>query len=153
MQQNTGSGPLWLVSMVAALAEITEETILAMPEIDEPVGKKESVVGVLDFDLLKLLYLRGQCKEKITVIYEAMSPCAAQECFSEKNEPSRGQIIILAAEHEALDQIFWVSLRTRFPELTGKDKIGVREGWKVVWSEDITDAIFGLIKQVMNVCR
>jgi hypothetical protein len=117
----------WFEKIQAEMEQIDLKTQDLIEKLD-PVGKKETVVGVLNDDLKRLLLLSVQycvsCRK-------AMKPMRMGELKDFMNKVHSNQEI-----SETLRTMFWLAVNDAFSEkITGKD-LGIREGWKIVELED-----------------
>lgn len=134
----------WLEAIFAELKGVSEiQESFAEPE--EKPGPRDTVVGVADHDLRKLFFVFKQYRKRTLEIAVSISLCGAKEREQKIKEAMR-----LDTYADALKELFWVSCRHTFPELWDKPSIGVRKGWKVVWSKpeqrglDLLGAIIGV---------
>ena len=111
-------------------------TTIAGPS--EAVAEGETVVGVLPDELRALWAVRVN----FFTAHKAEAASFDAEAEKEKGAGARGPSPALKARFdaqlgylEAVGDVFWGSVRYEFPALAGKDNIGVRAGWKVVWFE------------------
>jgi hypothetical protein len=115
-------------------------------EPNNEVKKDEHVVGIADPDVRKLYSLAMQWQKS------SMETAVAARFINKRNEQEESfeTAAILQKKSELLMEIFWVSLKEAF-NLWDKSSIGVREGWKVVWSEpempQIGDILGGLFSR------
>ena len=104
--------------------------------IDPPMKFDESAdhfVGHASVDLQKLF--------SVAVQYERLSEEAKTEARYARNPEERNAHVrragVLHAKSEATRTAFWISLKDEFSDydLWHKFSIGVRDGWRVVWSD------------------
>lgn len=137
------------------LAEL--ETIRELPESpDEPVSEDDHVVGVLDDDHQRLFALRerasGQLREAITDARHFLIDVQDKLCkmgpkrnrkISKKDEQGLREktatVGRLVGRLGLINQIFFASIKEKFPELAGKGKIYLRENWQVCYSESFEE--------------
>ena len=114
-------------------------------EPSNEVEKDEHVVGTADADVQKLYGLAMQWQKT------SMETAVAARFINRRKEAEANleTAAILQKKSELVLEIFWLSLKETF-DLWGKPSIGIREGWKVVWSEpappqigDILGGLFG----------
>lgn len=117
----------WLKSLQAELKKISGETAV---EPDTEVGKHDHVVGEADLDMRKLYSLLIQ-KKKLSVEAAAAAMVVGGKGRKAKIEEAAK----FDDQFDTLKAMFWTSCRFAFPELWAKPSIGVRKGWKVVWSD------------------
>lgn len=119
----------WLESILAELKGVSNtQTSFAEPE-EEP-GPRDHAVGVADEDLRKLFFLVKQYRKRTLEIAATLVVCSAKEREVQTKEAQR-----FNTQADTLKDVFWVSTRAAFPELWDKPSIGIRKGWKVVWSD------------------
>lgn len=118
------------------------------------VGDKDHVVGVMSDGLRRLWVLFERAIEYFKSARTAVAH-AMVDAISSPNPPKEPppelvkKINLAESREEALRGLFWESVRHEFPDLYGKESIGVREGWQVVWTEPAGDeasppgAVFG----------
>lgn len=117
----------WLKSIQVAL-----ENVSGWDNVD-PDGElcpHEHVVGVADKELRKLYYLALQHKKRSQEAAAAMLLLSGKDREAKQKEAEKYD-----AQADVLRDIFWVSCRSDFPELWGKDSCALRKGWQVVWTE------------------
>lgn len=103
------------------------------------VGNGDKVVGTMSEELKKLYVLRAESKKKVENLLNRGKLLALS---ANGNDPAiesmMDEITIAASWHEAIEAVFWTSLRTEFPQIAAKPSIGIREGWQVVWNQAIS---------------
>lgn len=109
------------------------------------VGKKDHVVGVADEDIRKLYGLAMQW-DKV-----AMETAIAARYVNNRadQEQSAERALMLHKKSELLMDLFWASLKDAF-DLWQKPSVGIREGWKIVWSEPEVPPIIGLLGKMLG---
>lgn len=118
---------IWLKAIES---EIDKQDIDNLFEPTEEVGDRDHVVGLLENDLKKLfsytqLLTKQMTNESIKIESEA---------HKEREEFYKQQFFKIAAQKKVLMEVFWISVKDAF-DLWGKSSIGIRKGWKIVWSE------------------
>ena len=117
--------------------------------VKEPDGVLDAdahVAGVISDDTKKIYGLREEIYEEAKGL-KARGIRLFTDCEKRKKDPHESpELLALAKEtwvfelkKEAVDKLFWNSVRWEFPELTGKGVIGIYAGWKVAWTEDKDD--------------
>lgn len=119
--------PTWLQSIQAALEMVTGEDAV---EPNAEACKHDHVVGVADQELRKLFYLFLQNKKKSQEAAAAVLLLSGKDREAKLQEATK-----FDSQADVLKDMFWVSCRYAFPELSAKPAIGIRKGWKVVWTE------------------
>ena len=104
---------------------------LAEPETE--VNSKDHVVGEMDADLKRLFGLTRQWRDAATEVLGKTGCLFHQEHLEHQIEKAQE----LYEKSELLSDIFWASIKESFG-LWHKPSIGLRKGWKVVWSEPET---------------
>ena len=114
--------------------EIREELEALKPEDffepDTEVGERDHVVGELDEDMKRLLSLVHQYGKTLSESHIALDCLKDQEDI----EHAEGRIAKLRERYEFLKERFWISTMIS-SDLMGMPHIGIRKGWKVVWTE------------------
>lgn len=105
---------------------------LAEPETE--VDSKDHVVGEMDADLKRLFGLARQWREAANEVLGKSGCLFHQEHLEHHIEKA----LELREKSELLGEIFWASVKESFG-LWHKSSIGLRKGWKVVWSEPEED--------------
>lgn len=119
----------WLETILAEINGVSEaQENSAEPE--EEGCQHEHAVGIADSNLRKTFFLFKQYTRRSRELAAALSVCGKSEREQLVTEYRR-----FDQQADALKEIFWVSCRAAFPELWDKPSIGVRKGWKVIWSE------------------
>lgn len=117
----------WLKSIQAELERVTGEDAV---EPDYEGCRHDHVVGIADQSLRKLYYLFLQNKK------QSQEAAASVLLLSDKEREAKLQeAAMYDTQADVLRDVFWVSCRHSFPELWDKPHIGIRKGWKVVWTE------------------
>jgi len=120
---------MWLESILQELKGVSEaQEGFAEPHTD--TGPKDHVVGVADSDLRKIFFLVKQYKKRTLELVAELMVCRSSEVENKTKEAKRYN-----TQGNVLMDVFWVSCRAAFPELWDKPSIGIRKGWKVVWSD------------------
>lgn len=126
--ENGGQMSNWIKLLPLELHEI-EEGEFCEPETG-PESGKDNIVGEMSIDL-KRIYTRYR------TLRESADRAAIDAKYAKKEE-QRKEFLIKALElhekAEAMESIFWISVKDEFG-LWGKESIGVRKGFLVVWSE------------------
>jgi hypothetical protein len=117
----------WLKSIQAALKKVTGEDSV---EPDYEGCKYDHVVGVADQELRKLYFLFLQNKKQSQEAAAAVLTLGGKDREAKLQEAAKYD-----SQADVLKDMFWVSCRHAFPELWSKPNIGIRKGWKVVWTE------------------
>lgn len=117
----------WLKSIQSAIKKVVDEDSV---EPDYEGCRHDHIVGVADADLRKLYYLFLQNKK------QSREAAAAVLLLSgEAREAKLQEAAKFDSQADVLRDVFWISCRHSFPELWDKPNIGIRKGWKVVWTE------------------
>lgn len=118
-----------LESLLAELKGISGKQV-AFAEPEEESGSRDHIVGILDEDLRKLFFLIRQYRRRA---YEILCTLEGMP-NSEKRSKDFNECLRFETEANSRREIFWALLRGTFPDLWLKNEIGIRAGWKVVWS-------------------
>lgn len=122
------------------------------------ICKGDHVVGVMNEDLRALYGAWIGKMEELRILAKKL----AHMVVDYQDDPSppaeftklQKQACLLHGKVTILDELFWNSVRHQFPDIANKSNIGLRWGWKVVWSEDHqapTPAIFlALLKKILG---
>lgn len=129
--------PAWLKSIQAALKKVSGEDSV---EPDYEGCEHDHVVGVADIELRKLFFLFLQNKKQSQEAAAAVLTFGGKDREAKLQEAAR-----FDTQADVLKDVFWVSCRHAFPELWGKPNIGIRKGWKVVWTQDDNEPQFKVV--------
>ncbi|MDO8231714.1 MAG: hypothetical protein Q7T37_00725 [bacterium] len=133
---------LWVEEILQEIGGISPEQE-KFAEPSEALSDCDHVVGVLDGthgDLRKLLFLLMQYHRYISEIIPTL------ELYSgEQYEEQVRRVKFLIKKYDALDNIFWISVRSTFSPLKEKDCVAIRKGWKVVWVEKEQSTLDGFV--------
>ncbi len=143
--ENTKPEGTWLDKLARELAEISEvEANSTMP--DKKLYPHDHVVGVLTPDLQKLRYL--------FLNYQRLGREAAAAAMAlpiQERKAIEDKIQRYEKEFKAIYEIFWTSCCYAFPILNDKNYIGIKEGWKIVWSDHPSEmSLDFLLKQIFG---
>jgi len=94
------------------------------------VGLKDHVVGEAEPEVRKLYQLALRWER--TAIESLVAARYINDRRRQEQDVERASM--LRKKSEMLMDIFWTSLKDHY-DLWGKSEIGIRKGWKVVWSE------------------
>lgn len=120
--------------------ELENMSTESMIEPTTELSEQDNVVGEIGTDLKKLYSLAIQWdKEAIGALVAARYVGKASQCNNLIKKATE-----LRKKSEILLEIFWVSIKDAF-ELWDKPTIGIRTGWKVVWSEHELDQTLDVI--------
>ena len=119
----------WLKLLPLELQSIPEREYINPKAKVDP--KKDHIVGDMTEDQKKL-YTRWLNLEQV---FEQTLLEAKYETDEDKQKKLLIKVEELHTKAEVVKEIFWISVRDEF-ELWGKGAIGVRKGFKVVWSEE-----------------
>ncbi len=117
----------WLETVRAELKKVPDDVSI---EPESTGCQHDREVGVAPLELKKLYYL--------WLDYQKRSQEAAAAVLTLSGDARRAKLAeasYLDSGADALKEVFWVSCRAAFPELKDKQQIGVRKGWKVVWTD------------------
>lgn len=127
----------FMEELLGKVHAVDPSTVAGPPEA---VAEGETVVGVLPDELRAFwtvrhgIFLAHDEKEAASIDAEVE---AEKETGADGPSPAlKARLEASAAQSEyleAVSTVFWASVRHEFPGLAGKDNIGVRAGWKVVW--------------------
>lgn len=124
----------WLTSIELEIRELEDGK---QPE--ELVQPQDHVAGVMDESLQQLWQLARR--------YTELAEREQLECKHAGADTKEGHHIAhtrFTYYSEVLVKIFWVEIHERF-ELWGKHSIGIREGWKVVWSDESGSSLLDML--------
>ncbi|MCX6787199.1 MAG: hypothetical protein NTY93_01595 [Candidatus Kaiserbacteria bacterium] len=133
----------WLDSIQEELKGVTEAQKNSVEPKEEP-GPKDHVVGVIDGKFCALFFLVEQNRKQVIKVATALKKRieAGRDIDKEKFKAANE----LHTQVSTLKNIFWMSLSVAFPDLHGRTLLGIRKGWKVVWSDpeesELEPAIF-----------
>lgn len=125
--------------------------------------KGDHVVGVMSLELRKVWFLLSASQNQGRELAETAAKLdrdhqeyhaqhGEDDALCEKFATDIGainqQLVTLNGRSEALRQIFWNGCRVEFPELVGKNGIGIRADFQVVWmdGEDEPGSMSGLLQ-------
>ncbi len=117
----------WFEKIQAEMEQIDLKTQDLIGKLD-PVGKKETVVGVLSDDLKRLLLLSVQYRVSCR---KAMKPMRMGELKEFMTKVHKNQEV-----SETLETMFWLAVTDTFSEKITGEALEIREGWKIVELED-----------------
>jgi hypothetical protein len=139
-------------SIMATLFEqINAVDLTGFTGTDSEVGKGEHVVGVMSPELRGIQYLYHAALSEGSALSDSLVKIVQEhgklheKClvdavacrkFHTDIDAVNKQILTAKKKSEALRDLFWNGCRVEFPELGGKNSIGVRTGFQVVWMED-----------------
>ncbi len=106
--------------------EMEMEQQLFEPQTE--ISKIDHIVGEVDDDLKKLYCIAMQWKKAA----DETLPAARRINVDQDQQLAKARE--LYQKSEILQEIFWISLEDSF-NLWHRRSIGVRKGWKVVWTE------------------
>lgn len=132
----------WMYKVFKEIEAINPENLI---EPNMEVQPEDHEAGEIDPDLRKLYgYATSILKEALQTRVEAkfLSGDEAQSKFIEAAEKQE--------KCKALMSIFWISAKDAFG-LWNKESIGVRKGWKIVWSDyDPDNPLLSILKGIAN---
>ncbi len=117
----------WLKSIQAELARVTDEDSV---EPDYEGCEHDTPVGIADQDMRRLFFLMLEYQKKSKEAAAAVLMLRGKE-----REEKLAEAAYFDTQADVLKDMFWVSCRHAFPELWAKPNIGIRKGWKVVWTD------------------
>jgi hypothetical protein len=132
----------WLDIIKMELENLDLEGLL---EPTTEVGAKDHVVGEADTDLKRLYGLAMQWDK--TAIESLVA--ARYVNNREHQEHHVEKATELHKKSELLMEIFWASIKDSF-DLWQKPSVGIRKGWKVVWSEPEVPPIIGILGELFG---
>lgn len=110
-------------------AEIDSMAVKGVAEPGFEVGPTDHVVGEVSDDLKKVLRLiRNEYEEAVNLSEQAQTTLV-----EEQTRILLARAAMAHRKHEFLMELLWLSLQEEFG-LWGKN-VGIRKGWKVVWSD------------------
>ncbi len=127
--------------------EIDAVLIDESTEPDAKVTHCDRIVGKCSDETKKIYILREKVSQENREIASQMLLLVAQaikqlppppppaEFEQMQNKSSR-----LCIKEKFLGELFWYSLRQEFPQLFDRASIGIRKGWKVVWTDQENEA-------------
>lgn len=123
----------WFDSIKAELEKLGEGDLIE-PMME--VGERDHVIGEVSDTDIKRLYalslIRGQAA--------SVAFSTARQLGMDEGEAFMRKAARLEAESRLMMGAFWITVSKAFG-LLGKPSIGVRKGWKVVWTETDTTEI------------
>ena len=127
--ENKNGDANWLDKLTRELDERSEvKANSVMPGIR--LRPHEHLVGVVTPHLKKLYFLFLHYKLLSREAQEASRFLLIHERGTKEDEVQCHE-----NEARAIQEIFWNSCCYTFPVLNDKEHIGIREGWKIVWSD------------------
>jgi hypothetical protein len=136
--------------MIRFLQELVEELDqIEVTRVEEPKGEikhGDIPVGTCSDELKKLYGLRTQAGRKVIDLRKqifgrlAESLDASQETLAELEE-IEGQRVIADLRLQAIDNLFWVAVRSEFPAIAARCTIAIRKGWLIVWCKKDDEGI------------
>lgn len=132
----------WMSAVLKELEGLNQKGLL---EPKTEVGPTDHVVGEANVEIRKLYGLAMQTSRR-----SAESIVSAQyDINRETQEHHAAKAVELRKKAELLMEIFWVSIKDQF-DLWQKPSVGIRKGWKVVWSEPGPDSILDLLGTILD---
>lgn len=114
--------------------------IVEAVEPKDKVPEGATVVGVMPEELRRLAALRGiLCDEHNEIAERGQEELRAIDSRAEQKKAMRRikyELHIADKKYAAIDELFWIGVRTTFPELNGKSSVSFGEGWQVYWEEE-----------------
>lgn len=124
----------WLKLLPLELQEIQDYA-----EPKQELSPNDDYVGEMSIDLKKLF----------TLLRSSQKALAAAIVEAQFGDVQAGKVRELRQKAKAIEDIFWISVKDEH-SLWEKERVGVRRGFRVVWSEpepltglDIIRSIFG----------
>ena len=127
--------------LLSELTELINSTNIAnIKQPNTSLGKDDHVAGIMSEDLRLMYGVWDSKREELVSLVKKLQhilidhqgePKPPQEFLD-----SQAKLALLNSKVEALEALFWNSVRHEFPSIADKYSIGVRWGWKVVWKDD-----------------
>jgi len=134
--------PTWLDIVKMELENLDSKVLL---EPTSEVQPKDHVVGEADPDLKRVYGLAMQWEKtaiEMVVAVRYVNNRANQEQTIHKADE-------LKKKSEILMDIFWTSLKDSF-DLWQRPSVGIRKGWKVVWTEPEVPPIISILGELFG---
>src|SRR3989338_3816817 len=149
---NAGKGGVMsrFIRELLTKADAVDPTGVAGPSLK--VADGETVVGVLPDELRMFWAVRRDMNLAFMAEVDSVVVEEKREMGSRANEPSPGLKARMKANNaqaeylNAVGDVFWASVRHEFPALAGKDNIGIRAGWEVVWFPKSLEATIRIVE-------
>lgn len=144
--------------MSKVLMDITELIekidVSKVPQPEMPALPTDHVVGVMSEDLRKIFGVWRDLGSRA----EALSDRIKRLVIKNRHKPEAppevqkllDDLLLLGSRVSVLDELFWCSVRHEFGALAGKPALGVRKGWKVVWTEEVKGPTINLYISLGN---
>lgn len=121
----------YFVELAEAIAGVSDDDIARFYPLEE-LGDGDHAVGELP-NSLKALYVVLQLMQRDAAIAFAH----AMFCTPADREKNHTASMEAMKNVEVTADIFWICCRHEFPCVKEKRRIGLRSGWKLVWSHYI----------------
>lgn len=115
-------------------------------EPNHEIGENDHSVGVIEDGILKKMYILAVRWKKEAA---QLAVDASFTMDKEKQSILVKKAYELRDKGEVLLHIFWVSVKEAF-KLWGMESIGIRKGWKVVWTEEDTPPFLNILGQLFG---
>lgn len=120
----------WLISRL--------ETVEVVEPKDK-VPKGATIVGVMSEEMQRLSCLRRVlCDEHNELVERGKQELETIDSRAEQKktrEHVEWELHVAKKKHEIVETLFWLGIRTKFPELAGKSSVGFGQGWRVFYQE------------------
>lgn len=121
------------------IGRLESVTLNGLKGPERKVEEGDHIVGLMSGPLKALWAIRDEVyraikgleREAILAAVDAKDKQEVAAALEKLKEP----LVVATARAQVLDRILWASIRHEFPEMAMKD-ISLREGWRVVWSEE-----------------
>ncbi|MBI3956755.1 MAG: hypothetical protein HY340_02090 [Candidatus Kerfeldbacteria bacterium] len=132
----------WIQSLQAELDKVDLQGVI---EPQGEIEERDHVVGQANDDLKRLygLMMRWSKASLESVVAAQFAP------NRELREHYTNQATMLGKKSEVLTEIFWITIKETF-DLWQKPSVGIRKGWKVVWSEPEVPPIIGILSNMLR---
>ncbi|MBI4415232.1 MAG: hypothetical protein HY566_03260 [Candidatus Kerfeldbacteria bacterium] len=133
----------WLDALQKEIQEELSSSHMMEPNTD--IAPEDHIVGEIADDLKGMYSLALRLQKTALDAHTA----SHYETNKEHQEAQNEQAQRLAKKSELLLEIFWISIKEQY-DLWGKPSVGVRRGWKAVWSEPTTPPVIELFKKIFG---
>ena len=134
--------PTWFDIVKAEIDSVDEKNLF---EPLTEIGDGDHEIGEADIDLKRLYSLAMKWQKSSMELMVAARYVNNREDQEYKIKKAKE----LGQKSELLMEIFWTSIKEMY-NVWHKPSIGIRKGWKIVWSEPEEPPIPGFLKDLFN---
>ncbi len=136
--------PTWF-DIVKAEVDSVDEKNLFEPQIDIDIEGGDHEIGEADADLKKLYSLATKWQKSSMELMVAAQYVNNREDQEYKIKKAKE----LGQKSNLLMEIFWVSIKEMY-NVWHKPSVGIRKGWRIVWSEPNGEPLPGFLKDLFG---